>query len=432
MGKLARAVSHLDNLFRAWRAVRSQVRHCRWPEIAAQVAEFDRAPVQALRNIQRQLRDGIYQFSPKSGYAKRKSGGSRRGITVHGVSDRIVQRSILNVLATCDPALRALLGDIPALIDTPTSFAGAPGRGVGEAVAMVVRAINSGATAYALSDMKDFFPRVPRREVVELIGANTADPEFVTLFETALETELLNHDELLPWLDLFPLGEIGVAQGALLSVLVGNLSLHRFDIELNKGPFTTVRYLDDFVILGPSIDAVSNQFRVAQDELAKLSMTCYVPDDGSQKSFHGLTAEGLDFLGCRIHPHGVSPGRAAKRRLVADVAFIIREAKTRMQAALELSSHRRAEPMYAQTLVEIDKKIRGWGDAYRFVTNRVAFSQLDKALGRLLSDFRHWYYQSCTAADDRTDRRITGVALLGDTPPKGRDTDSCSEESRTE
>ena len=93
---------------------------------------------------------GSIEFSPKWGYAKRKSGGSRRGITVHGVADRIVQRSILNVLYTRRPALRKHLGEIPALLDVSTSFAGTPGRGVPEAVAAAVAACPArGARAFA-------------------------------------------------------------------------------------------------------------------------------------------------------------------------------------------------------------------------------------------------------------------------------------------
>jgi len=418
MGKLTLAVSHTDRLFHAWRTVRAQVRRGTWPQLAAELAEIDTAPLKFLRQIHRQLRLGTYQFSPKWGYAKRKSGGSRRGITVHGVSDRIVQRSILDVVSTRDPRLREHLGAIPSILDTPTSFAGNLGRGVPEAIALAVQAVRQGARAYALSDVKDFFPLLPRREVVDMLRANIDDPDFVDLFEAALETEIRNRDEILQWLDLFPIGEVGVAQGSLLSVLVGNLALHRFDSERNHGEIRTVRYLDDFAIFGPSLEAVSLEFRLAQEELDRLGMTCYAPGDGSSKGFQGLTAEGFDFLGCRIHPDGVSPGRAARRRLITDVARTIREARTRMQDVADGQARRRVEPMYVQTLVRIDHKIRGWGDAYRFVTNRVAFSQMDAVLDRMLGEFRRWYVGLCGESDPRAARRISGIALLADTPPK--------------
>ena len=74
--------------------------------------------------------------------------------------------------------------------------------------------------------------------------------------------------------------------------------------------------------------------------------------------------------------------------------------------------------MFAQTLVRIDKKVRGWGDAYRFVSNRVAFSQLDAVIDRACSTTTgDGSRRVSKGADPRTRRRTLGVALLADTPP---------------
>ncbi len=143
MGKLLLAASHLENLHRAWRDVRVTATKSSWPQISADLAALDTAPIRALQVIKRQLRAGSYEFSAKQGYTKRKSGGSRRGITVQSVRDRIVQRSILNVIYTNDGALKKLLGEIPATLEVPTSFAGAPGRGVPEAIAFVMTSIGA-------------------------------------------------------------------------------------------------------------------------------------------------------------------------------------------------------------------------------------------------------------------------------------------------
>lgn len=421
MGKLALAVSDLDNLFRAWRDVRAHIRRSSWPQLAAELGQIDAEPLSALRSIQRRLRQNSYRFLPKWGYAKRKSGGSRRGITVHGVTDRIVQRAILDVLHTKDPMLRELLGEIPRALNCPTSFAGVPGRGVPEAVAAVVQLMRNGARAFALSDVKDFFPRVPRQEVISYLEANVEDADFTGLFRAALETEIRNRDVLARWLDLFPLAEVGVAQGSLLSVLVGNLALRHFDVRLNRDRVKTIRYLDDFAILGPDLEEVAAAFGEAQEELAKSGMTCYAPGDGSQKAFLGRVSDGFDFLGCRIHPDGVSPARRARRKLLSGVSQIISETKARIRAIGEGPSRRRSESMYAQALVLIDRKICGWGDAYRFVTNRVVFAQIDRELDAMLDEFRGWFSRRYANADARMRRRIFGVALLSDTPPRRPD-----------
>jgi len=416
MGKLLLAASQLDRLFQAWRDVRRQARRSSWPLVAAEFEALEAAPLRVLRSLGQELRAGRYEFAPKLGYTKRKSGGSRRGITVQGLRDQIVQRAMLDVIQSREPGLAAHLGKIPALLRTSTSYAGVPGRGVPEAMAAVAQAIRAGATHVALSDMKDFFPRVPRGDVVALFEAEVADPEFVQLFRRGLETELTNAAEVREWLDLFPLSEIGVAQGSLFSVLVGNLALRHFDARLNRDARTTIRYLDDFAILGRSFHEVREGFAAAEDELAKLGMTCYAPGDGSQKAALGRVSAGFDFLGCRVHPDGISPGRKAKRKLLHEIAAIIAEAKHRMRGWVATEVPRRAEPAYAQTLARIDRKICGWGDAFRFVSNRVAFAQLDREIDELLAAFHGWYAQQFRAAEAATRRRIAGISLLSDTP----------------
>lgn len=387
-----------------------------WPQLVSELEQMDAAPIRALRLIQRQLRDGSYEFSPKWGYAKRKSGGSRRGITVHGIKDRVIQRSILNIIHSSDPEIQRYLGDVPEVLRTPTTFAAAPGRGVPDAVALVYKTLRTGARVFAYSDVKDFFPCVPRHEVVTFLKSSIDDQPFLELFEAALKTEIDNRSDIDRWLALFPIYEIGVAQGSLLSALVGNLALRHFDARLNNNGLTTVRYLDDFAILGPDRDRVSNGFCEAQSELARLGMSCYEPNDGSQKAFLGYADNGFDFLGCHIHPDGVSPARRAQRKLLRDVSATIAKGKAQIRNLRANPSRRRTEFAYAQTLVQIDRTVRGWGDAYRFVSNRLPFSQMDIELDRLLDDFQHWFRRNVGQAETRTKRRMQGIALLADTP----------------
>jgi len=73
--------------------------------------------------------------------------------------------------------------------------------------------------------------------------------------------------------------------------------------------------------------------------------------------------------------------------------------------------------MYCQTLDAVDRRIRGWGDAFREADNRLEFNQLDDWAQREIDRFHAWYFTFITnkSADER--RRACGVALLKDTPP---------------
>lgn len=416
MTNLLSAAAHLDNLYRAWRDVRRQVRHSAWPQLIAELSDIDAAPLAVLRKIHAQLIDRTYRFSPKWAYAKQKSGGSRRGITVQGIRDRIVQRAILNIFFSTDSSIQMSLGNIPRILNAPTSFAGLPDRGVPEAIGLVQSTIRNGAIAFAYSDMKDFFPCVPRQDVVDLLASQIHDADFLALIRDALETELLNPDAVRAWLDLFPIAELGVAQGSLLSTLVGNLCLGQFDARMNDDQIVTVRYLDDFLILAPSLPQAKSAFERAQQELAQLKMNCYVPEDGSHKAAWGLIRDGFQFLGCQIHPDGISPARSTCKKLIAAISQMIATGKKVIQRFEADQQRRRAESAYVQTLVQIDRKIRGWGDVYRFVSNRVRFAQLDSEIDQLLAQFHGWFQRHSQGCSKRSLRRMQGIALLSDTP----------------
>lgn len=188
-----------------------------------------------------------------------------------------------------------------------------------------------------------------------------------------------------------------------------------FDLRLNKRGITTVRYLDDFVILGRGAKAVGQAWREAEAILGKLGMVAHQPDGSSKKAGQGTLAEGFDFLSFSFKGSALSPTREAKSSLLAAVAELIGTSKTTI--GMVGNEPRRAQASFAQSLVAIDNKVRGWGDAFRPTNQRVAFSQLDGRLDVLLDEYVAWFrrYQSGRAGAVR--RRMWGVALLTDTPP---------------
>ncbi|MFN8854539.1 MAG: reverse transcriptase domain-containing protein [Planctomycetaceae bacterium] len=418
MGPLFTPFCSLEHLHRAWRVVRRQLWQTGWHPLREQLAEFERQPIARLQRLQAELQEGTFRFQPRLAYVKRKSGGSRRGVTVPGVTDRIVQRALLAVLQSPDPRLRRHLGGLTTVLDCPTSFAGTVGRGVPEAIAAVHQALQSTARMVATSDVKDFFPHIPRSDVGEFLRREVADPRLVDLLCQGMETELANPEGVQPWLDLFPLGPAGVAQGSLLSVLAGNIALRDFDRRLNDGGVVTVRYLDDFAILGPSAQAVEAGFQRARDELSRLGMSCYAPGDASGKSVLVDGGQGFDFLGCRVHRQGISPSRRARRQLLNRLDRQLAQARQELSVWTAGETRRRAEAGHAQWMARIDQQIRGWGAAFRFVTNRASLAQLDREIDRRLAAFDAWYRQHVGSASPRQRRRLRGIALLGDTPPR--------------
>ena len=232
-----------------------------------------------------------------------------------------------------------------------------------------------------------------------------------------LETELSNKDRhhIARHWSIFPDAVRGVPQGSSLSALCANIALSDFDQRLNQRGITTVRYLDDFVILGKGASAVGQAWREAETILGKLGMVAHQPDGTSKKAGKGTLAQGFDFLSFSFKGSALAPTREAKDSLLAAVSELIRTSKATI--GLIGNEPRRSQASFAQSLVAIDNKIRGWGDAFRPANQRLAFSQLDVKLDALLDEYVRWFrrYQSGRAAAVR--RRMLGVALLSDTPP---------------
>ena len=95
-------------------------------------------------------------------------------------------------------------------------------------------------------------------------------PNFLELFERATQTTLANLAHLGEDAGLFPVADKGVAQGSPLSPLIGNILLREFDANMNGRGIVCVRYVDDFVMLGPSPSILMKAFARAQAELGRL------------------------------------------------------------------------------------------------------------------------------------------------------------------
>ena len=300
---------------------------------------------------------------------------------------------------------------------TPTSVGGVPKRDVSCGINLVNEAIKAGATHYLRSDIRDFFTKVPKSKIVDFVRNQTGDDDFTALLERAMTTELKNVDEIKEWLHLFPLEDIGVPQGSSLSAFAGNVILRDFDRTLNGRDIRTVRYIDDFVILGRSEHAVRTAFSSAISILRDLGMTAYNPDEDTDESKIGQVSDGFDFLGCSIRANGVMPSRKSTKSFLESIRFTLNAGSQSIVAYASSDNERRAEEAFVQVLVRVDRMIRGWGDAFSFVDNRLPFHQMDREINRILREFKGRTNRCINSAvvDDRR-RRALGVALLKDTP----------------
>jgi hypothetical protein len=318
-----------DALRAAWAHVRRSAAVSASPLIRAEARRFADDADAHLARLAAELAADRFLFAPALGVARPRPGKGPRPIVVAPIESRVVTRALLDVLLGI-PAVSALC------LGAPHSYGGLPGRGVPAAVGAALGAIRAGAAFHVRSDIAAFFRAIPRDRAVAAVAAAAGDARLGRLVDRATATEIANAAELGPDAELFPGEHRGVAQGNALSTLLGNVALRGFDDALSGRGITCLRYVDDFVLLGPRAAPVRKAFAGAGALLGALGMRAYDPLTEPAKAAAGPTAAGVTWLGCELDAAGARPSAANQRALLERVDRILVDAARggRVAAAL--------------------------------------------------------------------------------------------------
>jgi ribonuclease HI len=244
-----------------------------------------------------------------------------------------------------------------------------------------------------------------------------ADEKLMRLLDAATTVILRNEESLGESRKVFPMTTEGVAQGSPLSPLFGNILLHQFDEELNKRDITFIRFIDDFLILGADPQRVKKAFYSGKGILGALNLDCHDPYATSQnreKSEHGHADDGFVFLGYQIHRGLYQPSSKAKAKLLKTIDDTLSNGRRSVRRVVQSTDSWFAEQRYAQTLVMVDRVVRGWGNAFSYSNSKSSLVDLDRKIDVKLKAFREWYRGFQRGLNERQIRRANGVGLLED------------------
>jgi RNA-directed DNA polymerase len=398
----------MSTLVTAWHAIRRNAETSRTRSTKERARTFGADLPRQLRKLQDRLRDG-YSFAPAFGATPQKGPGKdeKRPIVVAPIEDRIVQRAILDVLQEANELM-----PIQAVLKTPTSIGGIPGRGVDHAIAMIEEAWDAGKAYAAGSDIRGFFKKIPKTRVFKFLSSSIDEPEFVDLVQRALTVELANASQLTTDdLHLFPTGPDGVAQGCPLSALAGNIVLNDFDNEMNRPErgLVCVRYIDDFIILGKSSGAVLKGMSSAKAMLRVLGMDTYDPKQSPNKAFLGKL-HGQVFLGHQLVRGSYPPSSGAQDRLKASIDRLINDGQKSIQKAVTGRTVKATDRTFAATLVTINLTLKGWKGSFRSSNCPATFAEIDIWVRRRVKDFESYFRTHIK--DVTADRRMLAYGLV--------------------
>lgn len=398
----------------AWKRVRDNARKSRSKRTRSEVEDFEADIHRNLNSIQGKLIQDSFVFRPSRGWPEPAKDPKKppRPIVITPVPSRIVQRAILDVLLE-------QVG-IQEFVNQPFSFGGVKKQDP-EAAAAVPGAIKAAAFSilegnpnFVRSDISGFFRKIPKHDVIEKIAVCIDDERFCNLIKQAIAVELSNLEELREHADLFPLEDIGVAQGCALSPLFGNILLSEFDRQLNAGACTCIRYIDDFLILGPSETAVSEYFAAAIEHLHGFQMDAYDPSVRPDKAERGnANKEGLEFLGVEIVNGSIRPSKKNRGNLITSVNEIIHD-HTRTVPPDDKSAVWKYNHSFMKCLFTINAVVSGWGNQYYFCNDRKIVDDLDSKIDNLLSKASDDFRSLLRGLGPIGRRRLLGVKSLHD------------------
>jgi len=392
------------NLRSAWRKVRTSGLQSNSVDTVRAIREFDKDSEKYIEQIYRRLLKNDFRFKAVHGVALRRIGKrTPRPIVVAEIPDKIVKRAALQIVLRQD--------EVKKLVEFKYSYGGVQDRGVPDAIREVRSAIGDGAAYFLKSDIIDFYRNIPRHQALDLLFQSLPDQTLNKMLSSASTVELDNLGDMQHlYPGLFPSYELGVGQGCSLSPLLGNILLHDFDMAANSHGCICTRYIDDFLILGPTNKAVWSAFKKGLSVLDKLKLDVYRPTAHPDKASEGPTSRAFDYLGCQVCPNFVQPSAEARRKIIAEVEAVLHTSISKLRTGF-----RAHEYSLVTTLYYINHKVHAWACHYSFCDGRQSMHHLDEQIDTLLREYIRSYDAMRHDATAAEQRRLLGVQLLKDT-----------------
>jgi len=277
----------------------------------------------------------------------------------------------------------------------PTSYGFRPGRSCHDAIQRVFGGICLKPKYVLDADIAACFDRIDR---TALLSKLHTFPMLRRAIRGWLDAGVLDGK------DLFPT-EKGVPQGAPLSPLLANISLHGLETAIraafpskHQGIYPwkplVIRFADDFVVLHEDPAVIEQVERIAAEWLAGMGLELKA---SKTRITHTLDPDegrpGFDFLGFNVRQYPIGKTHASrsgrKKRHGAQRAFKTlikpsREAQQRHLADLAEEIHRHRQAPQEVLIDCLNRMIRGWANYYSTEVSKAVFSGLDNLLYRKL------------------------------------------------
>lgn len=304
------------------------------------VFDFELKLEENIEFLHEKLKTNTYKPSPVKRVEIEKPDGGIRLLGIPTVKDRVVQQAIVNVI---EPIFDVTFH--------PSSYGYRPNRSQHQAVAKAERFMNQyGLTHVVDMDLSKCFDTLDHELIIEAIAEKISDGRVLNLINEFLKSGVMHDGN-------FSETEVGSPQGGVISPLISNIYLNKFDQKMMDKGIRIVRFADDILIFAKDKETIGN-YKTYATKILEEELKLTVNRDKTKTT---SVYEGVEFLGFVIYEKWIAVNPKRVKRF-----------KDKIRDKTKRNTGRKMEDI----IKDLNPLLRGWINYYRIANVKSLIREL--------------------------------------------------------